>query len=794
MARVVRESERVKPGDPTSIGPLRVLRRLGQGGMGAVFLVEDPRTGAQRALKTLRAGADLEGRRRFAREAEAMARVDDHPGVLRIHGAGEHEGAPYLIMAYAPGGDLAGRLAAGPLPPAEVAHLGVQLARGLAHLHARGVLHRDLKPSNVLFDEHGAPRLVDFGLAKLVGDERLTQSGTVLGTPAYMAPEQADGRTDLDARADVYGLGALLYHALTGRPPFQGPSVWAVIDRVLREPPTPPGQLIARVPTALEAVLLRALAKSRDDRFPSAEDMARALETLGREVGPGSPPLRRARLVVVVAGLTLAFGLALLAAPWRAPASPRSTDEPPAATPTPLTRSELADVTRAMTAALRAGRFGAVMDLASKHPLAGGDDDAAAIVAAAADPERRGVPAEWRSAVARADQHVERSRARFGHLARRLLSELETEGQSPRLTEALQVAGELRSTHAGAQGALRPFVTRDALDLQGAVADRVPLLLKATSPLFGLATRRDRQRQAFELLQLLIELEPESSSSLALRVIGRNPSIVGSGALAGSWEDLEQLVARAPELEARWPELTRVVPALWLAATPAPVLGRRWSEVERRWHQVVEAFPAVFDRGRLRSVGDPESKLDDAARQRAQAALWRAWDVRGSPEEERAAVVREGLAACEVFAGIDPPGFALHAARLHLLAGEADAASAVLDEVRVWPTAGMEYLALRQRVDVELLRGRLDLASKLSESEDGSDPSSSWCGRAVCLAALGQHDRARSALEKAEAAERDVGPSCPWWTTAETGAVLDAMRERDWSPVRAGRLFVVEQR
>lgn len=128
----------MKPGDPPTIGPYRVLRRLGQGGMGVVYLVEDPRTGARLALKTLRAGADLEARRRFAREAEAMARVDDHPHVLRVHSAGEHERVPYLVMAHAPGGDLAARLQGGPLAPAEVARLGVALARGLAHVHAHG--------------------------------------------------------------------------------------------------------------------------------------------------------------------------------------------------------------------------------------------------------------------------------------------------------------------------------------------------------------------------------------------------------------------------------------------------------------------------------------------------------------------------------------------------------------------------------------------------------------------------------------------------------------------------------
>ncbi|MBX3470645.1 MAG: serine/threonine protein kinase [Planctomycetes bacterium] len=277
---------------PDRIGPYRVLRRLGAGGMGTVFLVDDPATGARRALKALPAGAPLDARLRFRREGEAMARVDDHPAVVRVHSAGEADGRAYLLMDAVTGGDLHARLARGPLPPDEVLRLGRTLARGLAHVHARGVLHRDLKPHNVLFDEAGAPRLVDFGLAQVAQAERLTATGTLLGTPAYMAPEQADARAT-DERTDVHGLGAVLYHALTGRPPFQGGSPVAVLAQVLEQEPAPPSSLVPGVPPALEQVVLRALAKAPAARFASASALADALDAAAAGV---APPRRRAPL------------------------------------------------------------------------------------------------------------------------------------------------------------------------------------------------------------------------------------------------------------------------------------------------------------------------------------------------------------------------------------------------------------------------------------------------------------------------------------------------------------------
>lgn len=293
----------------SEIDQFQLVRQLGSGGMGTVYLARDPRTGAEVAIKGLSLGADPELLLRFQREGEAQARVDAHPNVIRVHSAGHAKGRAYIVMDVALGGDLEDRIRRGPLPPEEAATVTLSLARGLAFAHDRGVLHRDLKPANILFDERGTPRLVDFGLARLADAESLTQSGQVMGTPSFMAPEQARGEP-VDARADVYGLGAVLYAALTGRPPFSAGSVLATLMLVTKGPPTPPRDLEPDVPLALEAICLRALAKAPGDRQPSATALAEELE---RFLAGEDAPRRRAPIVkaLVVAGALLAVATAL---------------------------------------------------------------------------------------------------------------------------------------------------------------------------------------------------------------------------------------------------------------------------------------------------------------------------------------------------------------------------------------------------------------------------------------------------------------------------------------------------
>jgi hypothetical protein len=298
----------------------RLVDKLGQGAMGVVYLTEHVRTGVRYALKTLSFQADDDLRKRFLREGQAQALVDSHPNIVRVHSAGEAGGYLYLVMDLAAGGDLHNRLRRGPLPPLEAAAVVAGLARGLAHTHAHGVLHRDLKPANVLFDDVGTPMLVDFGLARVAGESSsLTRTGDLLGTPAYMGPEQATGlRGEVDERSDVYGLGAILYHCLTGQQPFTGASTIEVLSYVITEDPKPPRSLVKQVPKVLEGVCLRALAKAPGDRQQSAQDLANELQAVLDEAsrataGPANeletPKRSLALWPLIAASLVLGAGL-----------------------------------------------------------------------------------------------------------------------------------------------------------------------------------------------------------------------------------------------------------------------------------------------------------------------------------------------------------------------------------------------------------------------------------------------------------------------------------------------------
>ena len=313
------ESKPWQPGE--RVGDYVLEERLGRGGMGSVFRARHLGTGAERALKTLTCG-EPELLLRFQREARALAAAE-HPHVVRVHAFEQHQGRPYLVTELLEGGDLERRLRAGPLEPRAAARLALELAEGLALVHERGVLHRDLKPANVLFDGEGRPKLADFGLARVQGADSLTATGELLGTPAYMSPEQARGaRGAIDARSDVYGLGAILYACLSGRPPFQGATVLALLSSVLQDTPPPLG-----VDPGLAAVCSRALAKDPADRPADAAAFARELAAW---LAGERPPRRQAPLLLG-AGALLAAGLAALAL---GPLARR-----PAATPSPLAAS-----------------------------------------------------------------------------------------------------------------------------------------------------------------------------------------------------------------------------------------------------------------------------------------------------------------------------------------------------------------------------------------------------------------------------------------------------------------------
>jgi tetratricopeptide (TPR) repeat protein/predicted Ser/Thr protein kinase len=285
-------------GDPAGqrIGPYAVERELGRGGMGVVYLVMHPELGVRRAMKLL-LDTSPEHVERFLVEGQAVAKLE-HEGIVPVHELGEHQGSPYLVMDFVEGEGLDARLKRdGPLQQREAAELIRQFAEAVAYAHRLGILHRDIKPANVLVGPDGQPRLTDFGLAKQLSDdrERLTRTGQLLGTPAFMPPEQAAGELDaIGFASDVYALGATLYALLTGRPPFDGATAMNVVHSVLNKAPRPPSALRPDLDHDLETVCLQCLHKEPEQRYPSAEalgsDLRRWLE---------GKPLRARRLTAL---------------------------------------------------------------------------------------------------------------------------------------------------------------------------------------------------------------------------------------------------------------------------------------------------------------------------------------------------------------------------------------------------------------------------------------------------------------------------------------------------------------
>lgn len=270
-------SARVVPGGER-IGPYRIERLISRGGMGEVWLAHGPEGGPV-ALKTLRGAYGTGELLRFQQEVELMLRLD-HPHIVRLRSYDLRGEIPYLVEDLCPGGSLHERVRAeGALPVTEAVQITIKLCEAVAHAHKRGILHRDLKPKNVLFDARGEPCLADFGLARCTfsqDEARLTATGEVLGTPAYMPPEQARGEA-VDERADVYGLGCLLYAMLTGVPPYRGRDAQRVLDQVVSEEPPRPSALRAELPRRLEATCLKAMAGEPRQRHASALALANAL-------------------------------------------------------------------------------------------------------------------------------------------------------------------------------------------------------------------------------------------------------------------------------------------------------------------------------------------------------------------------------------------------------------------------------------------------------------------------------------------------------------------------------------
>jgi eukaryotic-like serine/threonine-protein kinase len=258
-------------------GDYEIQKELGRGGMGVVYQARQVTLNRPVALKMIKAGvlADHAELQRFQNEAEAVALLD-HPGIVPVYEVGEHDGQRYFSMKLVEGGNLADQLASMKDNPRAAATLLAETAEAVHHAHMRGILHRDLKPANILVDTAGHPHVTDFGLAKRVeGDVEMTASGAILGTPAYMSPEQAHGRRgSITTATDVYGLGAILYAMLTGKAPFGGSSVMDTLDAVRTRPPEPPKKFNVHVPRDLETICLKCLEKDPRRRYSSAHELA----------------------------------------------------------------------------------------------------------------------------------------------------------------------------------------------------------------------------------------------------------------------------------------------------------------------------------------------------------------------------------------------------------------------------------------------------------------------------------------------------------------------------------------
>ena len=334
-------------GPGTTIGSYRILRQLGSGGMGEVYLAEDSRLSRKVALKFLPPDfvGDAERMRRFMREAKAASALN-HPNIITVYEVGETPTA-FIATEFVDGESLRQRLRAGPIPLPEALYIAVQLAGAIAVAHDAGIIHRDIKPDNVMLRPDGYVKLLDFGIAKIaspsaMADEETTylatEAGELLGTLSYMSPEQARGLV-IDHRTDIFAMGALLYELVTGKSAFRGDTPGDRLASLLTFDPPPVSATVRGVPPLLDVTVRKALRKSKDERYTSAKELLIDLKTIKQDLESGAalPRARRSTTWIVAAVVVALIGIVTIAPGlMRRPAEPSAPAAAPATPPIAL--------------------------------------------------------------------------------------------------------------------------------------------------------------------------------------------------------------------------------------------------------------------------------------------------------------------------------------------------------------------------------------------------------------------------------------------------------------------------
>jgi hypothetical protein len=729
--------------------------------MGQVVLVSD-QTGRRLALKLLHdlSARDPEERARLAREAEALARLQ-HPHVVRVHGADLEGPRPYLVQELLPGGSLQDELdREGRLSVERALEIVRKLGQGLAHAHAQGILHRDLKPANALFDEHGEPKLVDFGLAAMTGASPLTQTGTVMGTPAFMATEQAYGDRELDVRTDVYGLGALLFALLTGRGPFaDGGGVAKTLLAVAEQPAPDLRKLRPDAPDWIADLCRRALAKSPDDRPQTAEAFLASLEAGPAQANPTTP----ARIVGAAAALAVVVGgLLALATARPAPSPAHSSPSSPspastAASPLP-TRAEID--WESCEAALLADRPSRALDLLGEEVPADPLADrwrrlrASALLLQGTFPEVRPLWPSLGSACTQEEARralqasVDRGPGEAGWPITAMMARVDHKREA---TPAWR-----RESEELVAGFARLRVDDDLRQvLAQRLATTVALALQACHEE---VLRKDHERLSALLLDLgELGAVPEAQLArelLARQILGEAPNpplVAGPG-----WTPAQRMVLAALDalegrlpLEDATPLFLDELPALhWI---PAQTVERALEGLTQQW--ILVSAEALWGPGseeeRMRLAGPACDTATRLARAQLDAAIRRIGPA-GATTEDRHVLLAQAL----------------------LLRGDAERARELLQGQRAFSTERDEARHRLLLAECALLSGNLDEAEERlyrltmtaqNDQESYVDP---HCARALLRALRGDPDGALRDLESRKV--RGLSPYLPWRTLART--------------------------